>query len=173
MRYRWHPWYGRTVWIHEDLEKHGEGIRRCRIQNSAKARPLVLPAWMFDEERCRVMEVRSAARVDCKALQRVSELLKQRKSQSRRDGVVEDQQLPGSADAEASSRHRRVQLDLFQARGRTGKGFLTEAFFRLKPHYAWSSASATRAANSLYRLRNKSTSIFQTHSKVGQYEARL
>jgi hypothetical protein len=57
---------------------------------------------MFDEERCRGMEVRSAARVDCEALQRVRELLKQRKSQSRRDGVVEDQQLLGGADAEAS-----------------------------------------------------------------------
>jgi hypothetical protein len=48
------------------------------------------------------MEVRSVARVDYKALQRISELLKQRKSQSRRVGVVEDQQLLGGADAEAS-----------------------------------------------------------------------
>jgi hypothetical protein len=102
VRYRWHPWYGRTVWIHEDLEKHGEGIRRCRSENNVKARPLELPAWMFDEERCRGMEVRSAARVDCEALQRVTELLKQRKSQTRGHGVVEDQQLLGGADAEAS-----------------------------------------------------------------------
>jgi hypothetical protein len=57
---------------------------------------------MFDEERCRGMEVRIAARVDCEALQRVRELLKQRKSPSRRDGIVEDQQLLGGADAEAS-----------------------------------------------------------------------
>jgi len=102
VRYRWHPWYGRIVWIHEDLEKRGGGVRRCRSENNVNVRPLELPAWMFDEERCRGMEVRSAARVDCEALQRVRELLKQRKSQSRRDGVVEDQQLLGGADAEAS-----------------------------------------------------------------------
>src|SRR5207253_1523651 len=102
VRYRWHPWYGRTVWIHEDLEKNGEGIRRCRGENNVKARPLELPAWMFDEERCRSMEIRSAARVDCKALQRLKELLKQRKSQTGRDGVVEGQHRLGGADAEAS-----------------------------------------------------------------------
>src|SRR6266850_5686344 len=102
VRYRWHPWYGRAVWIHEDLEKHGEGIRRCRSENNVKARPLELPAWMFDEERCRSMEIRSAARVDCKALQRLKELLKQRKSQTGRDGVVEGQHRLGGADAEAS-----------------------------------------------------------------------
>src|SRR5262245_9711764 len=26
VRYPWHPWYGRRVWIHEDLDKNGEGI---------------------------------------------------------------------------------------------------------------------------------------------------
>src|ERR1700757_615733 len=61
VRYRWHPWYGRTVWIHEDLEKNGEGIRRCRSENNVNARPLELPAWMFDEERCRRMQKEMAA----------------------------------------------------------------------------------------------------------------
>jgi CheY-like chemotaxis protein len=37
----------------------------------------------------------------------------------------------------------------------------------------WSSACVTRAATSQYQHRNKCSSIFQTHSKVGQYEARL
>ena len=102
VRYLWHPWYGRTVCIHEELEKNSEGIRRCRDENNVNARPLELPAWMFDEERCRSMEIRSAARVDCKALQRLKELLKQRKSQTGRDGVVEGQHRLGGADAEAS-----------------------------------------------------------------------
>src|SRR5262245_33794431 len=47
VRYRWHPWYGRRVWIHGDLDKNGEGIRRCRSENDLSARPLELPAWMF------------------------------------------------------------------------------------------------------------------------------
>src|SRR5439155_17872344 len=33
VRYLWHPWYGRTVCIHEELEKNSEGIRRCRDEN--------------------------------------------------------------------------------------------------------------------------------------------
>jgi len=48
------------------------------------------------------MEVSSAARVDCKALQCLKELLKQRKSQTGGDGIVEGQQPLGGADAEAS-----------------------------------------------------------------------
>ena len=102
VQYLWHPWYGRTVCIHEELEKNSEGIRRCRDENNVNARPLELPAWMFDEERCRSMEIRSAARVDCKALQRLKELLKQRKSQTCGDCVVEGQHRLGGADAEAS-----------------------------------------------------------------------
>ena len=102
VRYPWHPWYGRRVWIHEDLDKNGEGIRRCRSENDLRARPLELPAWMFDEERCRCMQIGSVARVDWRALQRLKELLKQRKSQTDRDGIVESQHRLGGADAEAA-----------------------------------------------------------------------
>jgi len=102
VRYPWHPWYGWRVWIHEDLDKNSEGIRRCRNENDLRARPLELPAWMFDEERCRCMQIGSVARVDWRALQRLKELLKQRKSQTDRDGIVESQHRLGGADAEAS-----------------------------------------------------------------------
>ena len=102
VRYPWHPWYGRRVWIHEDLDKNGDGIRRCRSENDLNARPLELPAWMFDEERCRCMQICSVARVDWRALQRLKELLRQRKSQTDRDGIVESQHRLGGADAEAS-----------------------------------------------------------------------
>ena len=102
VRYRWHPWYGRRVCIHEDLDKKGEGIRRCRSENDLNARPLELPAWMFDEERCRCMQIGSVARVDWKALQRLKELLKQRKPQTDRDTIVEGQHRLGGAEAEAS-----------------------------------------------------------------------
>jgi hypothetical protein len=64
------------VWIHEDLDKNGEGIRRCRSENDLNARPLELPGWMFDEERCRCMKIGNVAKVDWKALQRLKELLK-------------------------------------------------------------------------------------------------
>jgi len=57
---------------------------------------------MFDEERCRCMQICSVARVDWKTLQRLKELLKQRKSQTDRDAIVESQHRLGGADAEAS-----------------------------------------------------------------------
>jgi hypothetical protein len=48
------------------------------------------------------MQIGSVARVDWRALQRLKELLKQRKSQTDRDGIVEGQHRLGGADAEAS-----------------------------------------------------------------------
>jgi len=57
---------------------------------------------MFDEERCRRMEIRSAAKVDCKTLRQLKEFLQQRKPPTGRDCVVEGQHLLGGADAEAS-----------------------------------------------------------------------
>src|ERR1700675_222148 len=76
IRYRWHPWFERIVWIYEELDKNGEGIRRCRSENNENARPLELPTWMFDETRCCCMRIQDAATVDCEALQRLKELLK-------------------------------------------------------------------------------------------------
>jgi hypothetical protein len=102
VRYRWHPWFERTVWIYEELDKNGVEIRRCRSEHSENARPLELPAWMFDEARCRCMQIQDMATVDCKALQGLKELLKQRKSQTGGDGIVESQHRLGGADAEAS-----------------------------------------------------------------------
>jgi hypothetical protein len=46
--------------------------------------------------------MKAVSRVDCKALQRLKELLKQKTSQTGKDGVVEGQHLLGGADAEAS-----------------------------------------------------------------------
>jgi len=57
---------------------------------------------MFDEERCRRMEICSAAKVDCKALHQLQEFLKERKSRPGTDCVVEGQHRLGGADAEAA-----------------------------------------------------------------------
>src|SRR5262245_54011813 len=48
VRYPWHPWYGRTIWVYESLKKHGRGILRCRIEQDVRVGLLELPEWMFE-----------------------------------------------------------------------------------------------------------------------------
>jgi len=50
--YRWHPWYGRTVWIFNTVEKTGETILRCALDSLETARVSEVPQWMFDPLAC-------------------------------------------------------------------------------------------------------------------------
>jgi hypothetical protein len=57
-----------------------KGFDECRREDNENARPLELLSWMFDEARCRDMQIQDMAMVDCEALQRLKEFLKQRQS---------------------------------------------------------------------------------------------
>src|SRR5262245_54662895 len=46
--YRWHPWFGLQVCIHEEIDKADGGVFRCTLSDSDAARCLEVPAWMFD-----------------------------------------------------------------------------------------------------------------------------
>lgn len=50
--YRWHPWFGLRVAVHEAVS-HSDGIVfRCTLTGGG-GRRLELPAWMFDRAACR------------------------------------------------------------------------------------------------------------------------
>ena len=53
VRYPWHPWHGRTVWIYQSLKKQGEGILRCRMEQDPSVSLQELPEWMFDRRLVR------------------------------------------------------------------------------------------------------------------------
>src|SRR5262245_65456880 len=48
VRYRWHPWHGRAVWVYQSLKKQGIGILRCRTDQDERVSMMELPEWMFD-----------------------------------------------------------------------------------------------------------------------------
>jgi hypothetical protein len=50
--YPWHPWHGRSVWIHQAMVKNGIAIFFCSLEKTAAARLLEIPQWMFDATAC-------------------------------------------------------------------------------------------------------------------------
>jgi hypothetical protein len=50
--YRFHPWCGRDVFVHEVIEKPGGGAFRCTLDGSEVERRLEIPARMFDRAAC-------------------------------------------------------------------------------------------------------------------------
>ena len=105
VRYRWHPWHGRTVWIYQSLKKHGVGILRCRTEQDQKVSLLELPEWMFDTAAGEIQLAKTAV-VSCEALRDLRVVLQQHQSLARRDGVIESQhqslQSRGGADVQAT-----------------------------------------------------------------------
>ena len=61
MLYRWHPWCGAEVWIHETIEKASGVVFRCALSRSAASRGLEVPSWMFDRAACVEREMLSVA----------------------------------------------------------------------------------------------------------------
>jgi hypothetical protein len=102
VHYRWHPWHGRTVVIFAELDKSNTTVLRCALEPAQTARPLEVPAWMFDETFCSRCALRNAPVVPWRSLRNLVELL--RTADRLRDAVVvQDGQIvrpnPGGADA--------------------------------------------------------------------------
>src|SRR3977135_8121 len=50
--YRWHPWFGLRVAVHETVSRSDGIVFRCTLTGGG-GRQLELPAWMFDRAGCR------------------------------------------------------------------------------------------------------------------------
>jgi hypothetical protein len=50
--YRWHPWYGLPVFVHQAIARPDDVVFRCTLSGSDAARWLEIPAWMFDRAAC-------------------------------------------------------------------------------------------------------------------------
>jgi hypothetical protein len=73
--YRLHPWFGRSVAIHEVIVKGGREVFRCSVEGHPSGRWLELPAWMFDRAACAQMDMAAAPSVDVAALSALTALL--------------------------------------------------------------------------------------------------
>src|SRR5260370_32098996 len=73
--YRWHPWFGRRVFVHEITFKGGVRIFRCAETAQGVARCVEVPEWMFDRATCCGMAYAESPRVGCAALDRLKVLI--------------------------------------------------------------------------------------------------
>ena len=66
--YPWHPWYGRSLWIHGVLVKSGRVVYRCSLEAQQEAPLLEIPQWMFESTGCCRVHRAENPFVDCVAL---------------------------------------------------------------------------------------------------------
>ena len=79
VRYPFHPWFGREVFVFTHLSWLGQPILRCRLDLEAP-RGLDIPLWMFDEATCATMGIKSQPAVSFHALRRLRQVLDTRRT---------------------------------------------------------------------------------------------
>ena len=102
--YPWHPWYGRSVVIHNAFVRHGQAVLRCTLEHEERSRALDIPQWMFDRALCCMMPMAEGPWVSWEALQDLQTLL-YHQSSTRDVGVLQEQHRssPAEGDADATS----------------------------------------------------------------------
>src|SRR5262249_38601047 len=122
VRYRWHPWHGRAVWVYQSLKKQGIGILRCRTDQDERVSLLELPEWMFDTGAGEIQLAKTAV-VSCEALRDLKAVLQQHQSLARRNGVIKSQhqslQSSGGADVQATETTQADSTETISAKART------------------------------------------------------
>lgn len=93
--YRWHPWYGRTVWIYETRSVRGQAAVRCGLDPTQRRKSLEIPQWMLEAIHCSNIRLVDVPHVDCDALRTLKTLLDDSVVQGRHHSVV----FAGGADA--------------------------------------------------------------------------
>jgi len=77
VRYRWHPWFGREVWVHQARQSPRPcgPVVRCGLTPDLDARSVEIALWMFDAAACRAMPMATAPMVTADALRELGILL--------------------------------------------------------------------------------------------------
>src|SRR5467141_845787 len=83
IRYPWHPWCGRSVWIHRKVVKGGRAVYRCSLEPNHEARLSEVPQWMFESGACCQVHSAEKPAVNCAALLDLKLLLHHTRSPAR------------------------------------------------------------------------------------------
>jgi hypothetical protein len=75
VRYRWHPWFGRTVWVHRTRALEDQEFVRCGLTPDLDAHANEIPMWMFDAGVCGHMHASDEPVVSLDALRELKSLL--------------------------------------------------------------------------------------------------
>ena len=76
IRYRWHPWFGLTVWVHLTRVSQSQEVVRCGLTPDRDVRAMEIPLWMFEAGACHLMELEHQPVVGIEALRELNALLR-------------------------------------------------------------------------------------------------
>src|SRR5664280_1190140 len=98
--YRWHPWFGLQVGVHEAIERSDGVVFRCNLSGSDTDRWLEVPAWMFDRSACARVRLAADAHADMAAHMALAELVRH---------ALNDRFVPSNAPLSGATRLSRNQ----------------------------------------------------------------
>ncbi len=75
LRYPWHPWHGRRVWILRFSARGGTPVFQCSLEPDSRMRLLEIPQWMFDASAICSIRLAASAIASCEALHEIKELI--------------------------------------------------------------------------------------------------
>ena len=104
--YPWHPWYGRTVVIHETYVRRGQTVFKSSLDTENGGRPIAIPAWMFDRALCATLRLSDRPLISFDALLELHALVKSQFSTDDEDRIVVaslSSLIKGVPDANSSS----------------------------------------------------------------------
>ena len=74
IRYCFHPWHGRAVWVHARLIRRGRVVAYCSLEYE-NSRVLEVPLWMLDVAACSKIRVSKLGFVSADSLRELKEIL--------------------------------------------------------------------------------------------------
>ena len=75
--YAWHPWAGRSIRVHDVVERAGSAAARCSLVGAPVDRLQEIPVWMLDAASCRWMSASATPAATLSALEALRSLLSQ------------------------------------------------------------------------------------------------
>ena len=75
LRYPWHPWHGRPVFIRGVSERAGRAVFHCSLDATIGVRLLEIPQWMFDAAAVCLIRLSASPVASCEALRELRELI--------------------------------------------------------------------------------------------------
>ena len=87
--YRWHPWFGRNVYVYEVIDRCAGAVARCRLRDGLTEAVQEVPVWMLDAGACDAMRLVPVPVASASALVELR-------------GLLSDRPTGGDIDAEAS-----------------------------------------------------------------------
>jgi hypothetical protein len=102
VKYRWHPWHGKTVLVRGEACRAGRVVLQCVLDELNGFPSLEIPEWMFDSRVCSRMYSALFPHVDCGSLLALKQLISAATGSSELN-VVQAHHPGKSGDADAQN----------------------------------------------------------------------